>query len=258
MAASTPQYAANVFVRSILRDLGHALGGFEDEHWQEALEFFDHRCAYTGMSMEHGPLEKDHAVPINRTHGGLHLRGNVVPSTAEANQAKGGAHFAEFLRDAPERRARIEAFQAATGYAELAEEFGDLSEFLQHHYRIIVRLHATACETLRARIDEPLPITQSGQSPASPGVGLASDAPLEVVLQPADPKEFRTALLRTRRASLEEHYEDGTVKTRTWSARRFKPTSDVIANIRTRANYRAGPRASSGLLKVIARIEPAS
>jgi hypothetical protein len=40
---------------------------------------------------------------MNRTQGGLHVFGNVLPATAEANREKGGLRYDEFLRSRGER-----------------------------------------------------------------------------------------------------------------------------------------------------------
>ena len=68
-----PGDAANVFVRVLLSDAGAMLGGLKEDEWRKTLEWFDGRCAYTGQTLGEGETERDHAIPMNRTHCGLHL-----------------------------------------------------------------------------------------------------------------------------------------------------------------------------------------
>ena len=85
---TNPGDAANAFVRVILSDAGAMLGGLTEDEWRKTIEWFDGRCAYTGQALDEGELERDHAIPMNRTQCGLHLYGNVVPATKEANRRK--------------------------------------------------------------------------------------------------------------------------------------------------------------------------
>ena len=52
---------------------------------------------------------------MNRAHCGLHLYGNVVPVTRDANRLKAAKHYRDFVED-PDRLERIEAFVRASGY----------------------------------------------------------------------------------------------------------------------------------------------
>ena len=83
-----PGDASNVFVRVILSDAGALLGGLSDEEWDKTLGWFHGRCAYTGEELAQGQMDQDHAVPMNRAHCGLHLYGNVVPATRDANRER--------------------------------------------------------------------------------------------------------------------------------------------------------------------------
>jgi len=94
----TPGAVANTLVRNILTKAGLMAGGLSNEQWQQTLDAFDGCCAYTGTSLQGIAPEKEHAVPMNRTLGGLHVFGNVLPSTAEANRQKGGLPYNVFLR----------------------------------------------------------------------------------------------------------------------------------------------------------------
>ena len=104
-----PGNAANIFVRVVLSEAGALLGGLTDEQWEETLRFFEHRCAYTGEPLTKDNTDQDHAIPMNREHCGLHLFGNVVPSTKAANNAKLSQHYEAFVQDEA-RKARIQRF----------------------------------------------------------------------------------------------------------------------------------------------------
>ena len=67
MATRKRQYhpgdAANAFVRVLLSDAGELAGGLDDEEWNSTLDFFDHRCAYTGEPLTEDSAEQEHAIP---------------------------------------------------------------------------------------------------------------------------------------------------------------------------------------------------
>ena len=83
-----PGDAANAFVRVILSDAGAKLGGLTEWEWERTLDWFEERCAYTREALLNGRSERDHAIPMNRTHCGIHLYGNVLPVSTNANRQK--------------------------------------------------------------------------------------------------------------------------------------------------------------------------
>ncbi len=99
-----PGNVANLFVRYILTQIGADAGGFTADNWQATLDYFGNCCAYTGQPLPApGSYDKDHAVPLNRSYGGLHVYGNVVPALQEANSQKAGLRYDEFLNAEPGR-----------------------------------------------------------------------------------------------------------------------------------------------------------
>lgn len=94
---TAPGDVANIFVRYILTKVGVKAGGLTKTDWQSTLTKFGNCCAYTGQPMD-TTYDKDHAVPINRKHGGLHVYGNVLPASKLANSQKKGLRYDEFLR----------------------------------------------------------------------------------------------------------------------------------------------------------------
>ena len=129
----SPGNAANAFVRVILSEAGAQLGGLTDQEWNRTLDWFGGRCAYTGEAL---PDSRDHAIPMNRTHCGLHLYGNVLPATMEANQRKHAKHYRDFVED-PNRLARIKDFIRESGYCDRVLVFGDLQRYCEAQYRSI-------------------------------------------------------------------------------------------------------------------------
>ena len=110
-----PGNAANACVQVILSDAGTMLRGMSEGEWQRTLDWFDGRCAYTGEELTEGETDRDYAIPMSRAHCGLHLYGNVLPATREANGRKAGKHDREFVED-PERLELIEAFVRESGW----------------------------------------------------------------------------------------------------------------------------------------------
>lgn len=80
------------------------------------------------------------------------------------------------------------------------------------------------------------------------------DSSLPVSLEPPRPKDFLTALLKVRRAWLEVSYSDGRKEVRPWDAPHISPTSNVIGNIRSRPDFRAGNWQAKGISSVRATI----
>ena len=117
----------NTFVRVILSDAGTKLGGLTEPEWNRTLDFFAGRCAYTGETLLEGRTQRDHAVPMNRAHCGLHLYGNVVPATTESNRRKGDKHYRDFVEDA-DRLVQIETFIRQSGYRGTGFRYSATSE----------------------------------------------------------------------------------------------------------------------------------
>ena len=78
-----------------------------------------------------------------------------------------------------------------------------------------------------------------------------------VFTYPCQPERgvFLDALLRTKEAWIEESYRDGRREVRRWDAVRMKPSSDVIRNIRSRPEFRAGEWQRRGITSVRVSIE---
>lgn len=234
-----PGDAANVFVRVILSDAGTRLGGLTEAEWHQTLEWFDGRCAYTGDVLD-DLMDRDHAIPMNRSHCGLHLYGNVLPSTQEANRQKADKHYRDFV-EVPDRLGRIESFIRESGYWEKVSVFGDLQRYCEAQYRSIDAL----CRVNRQYLDSLLPENLdggrgSGPEPDSLATVRREGETLPITLEPPAVKAFKDALLRKGEARILEIHRDGQTIERRWNASNMSESSNVLGNLRSRPRYRSG------------------
>lgn len=73
---------------------------------------------------------------------------------------------------------------------------------------------------------------------------------LPITLIPSDADVFKEALLRSRVAEIITTYRDGRVKRKIWKASNFRASSNVIGNLRSRPEFRAGQWQSKGIEKI--------
>lgn len=260
-----PGDVANHLIRCMLADASEVVGSWTEADRDRTLAYFGHRCAFTGAPYDPATFVWDHLVPHNKESCGLHTYGNLVPATRSANSAKADKDFKEFLLtdratlgDAPgsERQARIErleAFQRDSGYLELSESLGGLSALCMAQYERIkdicqenkemVRQHLAP---LAARV-KPATLEQTRRAPAS-------DDALPIEYEVAPPSAFLERFLETGVAFIEEHYADGRVRTRRWEARKLTPRSNLVANIRSKPEYRLGNWQAAGLARLVLRL----
>jgi len=152
MKRTFPADAANIFVRNLLCDMSEELGGFKEHDWKKTLKYFDKRCAYTGVKLSEKKTVIDHLIAHNRQECGLHLYGNLIPATREANAAKSNKDYKEFIRKdttilgdidesvREERIKKIEDFHAVSGYVEKLEKLMNiinLHDFVKFQYESI-------------------------------------------------------------------------------------------------------------------------
>ena len=156
-----PGDAANAFIRVLLSDAGEIAGGLSDDEWDKTLQYFGNRCAYTGQPVTKDSVEEEHAIPINREHCGLHLYGNVLPATKQANCDKGRLHYRDFVGDA-ERLRKIEDFMNEAGYHQRAKPFQGLRAYCESQYEVIKAL----CKTNRHYLESLLPEDAGGRTSA--------------------------------------------------------------------------------------------
>ena len=250
-----PGDAANTFVRVILSDAGTKLGGLTEPEWNRTLDFFGGRCAYTGETLLGGLIERDHAIPMNRAHGGLHLYGNVVPATAQANVRKGGRHYRDFVEDA-DRLAQIENFITQSGYWERVSVFGDLRRYCEAQYRAVDALCRVNSQYLASLLPEDLEdrATSVPEPPDSPSASRRHGHSLPIAFDPPSPQKFKEQLLLQKMAWIVEIYLDGRRVVQPWNASKISQTSIVVRNIRSRPRYRQGAWQREGIQSLIVSI----
>jgi len=121
--------AANIFVRNLLCDLSESINpkGLTKSDWKKTILFFDHRCPYTGKKLPKSKIVFDHIIPLNKTSRGLHLFGNLIPTSSHINAKKADKDFEIFIRslddsiidvstNKTELIERIKEFQEISGY----------------------------------------------------------------------------------------------------------------------------------------------
>jgi len=77
---------------------------------------------------------------------------------------------------------------------------------------------------------------------------------LPITLSHTPPSVFGSKLAVAQRAEIQVHYSDGKVESKPWSARRFKSTSNVMGNLRSRPEFRAGEWQKRGIVKVHVKV----
>lgn len=77
---------------------------------------------------------------------------------------------------------------------------------------------------------------------------------LPITLEPSDPYRFKKELLITKKAIIETSFSDGRVESKVWNASRFRITSNVFGNLRSRPEYRSGNWQSRGIVKVHVKV----
>ena len=190
--------------------------------------------------------------PLNRTHCGLHLYGNVLPTAKEANRRKGGKHYRQFVDD-PDRLERIENFIRDSGYWDRVAVLGDLQRYCQAQYRMIDALCTVNSQYLKGLLPKDVE-EDEGEDLRAAEYPVSKDRrkALQIELDPSPAGAFKQALLREKRAWIVEIHRDGREEVRCWNAHNLSETSSIVGNIRSRPRYRAGvwQRAGIKLLRV--------
>lgn len=76
---------------------------------------------------------------------------------------------------------------------------------------------------------------------------------LPITLIPPDQREFKRAFIEAGVAEIREYYQDGSCKSKPWRRRGyggFTEKSNVIGNLRSRGEYRAGTWQESGIVRI--------
>lgn len=73
---------------------------------------------------------------------------------------------------------------------------------------------------------------------------------LPITFEPAAEAEFKKCLLQTRWAQIAVYYVSGRVEHKTWNANKFKGSSNLIGNLRSRPEFRKGAWEDAGIERV--------
>lgn len=82
-----------------------------------------------------------------------------------------------------------------------------------------------------------------------------SNGILPIELNPSTEYEFKKRLLLTKTAYITTFYKNGTSKQKVWNANRFRETSGVLGNLRSRPEFRNGEWQKLGIEKVLVSID---
>ena len=109
---------------------------------------------------------------------------------------------------------------------------------------------------LASLLDGNLLLVWSRAEGVPPSARVGEDVPptLPITLEPANSKDFLTALLRTKEALIEVRYTDGRKEVRRWDAAHMKPSSSVLGNLRSRPEFRNGAWQKNGITGIRVRI----
>jgi alkylated DNA nucleotide flippase Atl1 len=77
---------------------------------------------------------------------------------------------------------------------------------------------------------------------------------LPITLIPPDPNQFRQQFLRTRLAEIVVTYRDGRVERKQWQGSNFSASSNVMGNLRSRPEFRAGQWQRKNIREVTVRV----
>ena len=82
-----------------------------------------------------------------------------------------------------------------------------------------------------------------------------SNGILPIELKPSTESDFKRRLLLTKTAYITTFYKDGTSKQKVWNANRFRESSSVLGNLRSRPEFRNGKWQKLGIEKVLVSID---
>ena len=78
---------------------------------------------------------------------------------------------------------------------------------------------------------------------------------LPIELNPENEADFKRRLLLTKTAYITTFYKDGSKKEKVWNVSRFKESSNVIGNLRSRPEFRNGEWQKRKIQKVYVSID---
>lgn len=163
---TNPGDAANIFIRCFLSDISELMGGFSKNDLHKTMEYFDYCCPYTGEDLKtkyvNDDYVLDHLIPHNREYCGLHVFGNIIPTTRIVNSKKASLPFEQFImtdttvlgnisnEERVLRILKLKEFQKSAGYEEKILHIDKIKEICENEYQCIL----TKCKENKDRIKE--------------------------------------------------------------------------------------------------------
>lgn len=139
--------AQNIAVRCFLNQFSKRFKYFDNYYRQKTIEYFDHKCPYTGIELTYGNSERDHVIPFNKEFCGLHVYGNILIVSKEANSQKGSKSLEEYLQDDQEKLEKIKQFIKESGYDEIHDKYNnDLKIACKKLYKDIGTVIKNSCQ----------------------------------------------------------------------------------------------------------------
>lgn len=136
-----PGDVGNIFIRNLLCDLSESINekGFSENDWKKTTQFFNNRCAFTGKPLSKSKIVLDHLVPQNKESCGLHLFGNLVPTSKEINAKKSNKDFLVFINE----KLEVSDIDSSTSKEEIIAkiyEFQEISGYNTIHQTVKINI----------------------------------------------------------------------------------------------------------------------
>jgi len=106
------------------------------------------------------------------------------------------------------------------------------------------------CHSCHRQYDSKTPETVLSE----PSSSEADSCILPITLEPSNPELFKKALLISKKAEIETLYFNGGTDRKVWNASKFRESSNVFGNLRSRPEYRSKIWQDNGIVKVHVRI----
>ena len=144
----------------------------------------------------------------------------------------------------------LQQFKVKANYNVKLEEFETL--FLEYHQPVenVIKVLCSQCHRL---YDNPSPNCRTTTT-TSYSMPNTRTSLLPIKLTPDDHDEFKRQLIENKKASIKVCYVNGTSEEKVWNARKFKKTSDVFGNLRSRPGFRQGVWQKNNIQRIHVRI----
>lgn len=117
-------------------------------------EFFDYRCAYCGVELEHGNSDLDHLIPSSRA-GSNHISNRVISCKTCNSKEKREMEWKDFLKKKcpndqvlADRQFKIEEWIRLNGDAPVLPE--ETRRLLESEYKRVTAEYDVACRRIRS------------------------------------------------------------------------------------------------------------